>query len=111
MMLSTARRLADIASRVNVAMASGHYDTLTVDHVYAAARREHLVESLHGWFGTDAVPPKGLQGPEREAMNDAFGRIATAVTPEDFGIDRASPRAALAFLMGMILEAIKEAVP
>jgi hypothetical protein len=35
--------------------------------------------------------------------------MANTVTPEDFGIDPESPRAALALVMGMLLEGIKEA--
>jgi hypothetical protein len=111
MMIPTARRLVDIAFRVNGALASGKCESLTLDHVYAAARREHLVESLQGWLGSDAEPLSSLQGPERAAIDDAFGRIVNVVTPEDFGIDRSSPHAGLAFVMGMILEAIKGAVP
>jgi|SRR6185437_7985110 hypothetical protein len=101
--------LVDIALRVNAAMASPTYDTLKVEHVYAVAQREHLFDSLRSWLGTEAEPLSALRPEGRAAVNEMFARMANTVTPEDFGIDPESPRAALALVMGMLLEGIKEA--
>jgi hypothetical protein len=60
-------------------------------------------------LGTEAEPLSGIRPEERTAVNAMFARLANAVTPEDCGIDPESPRAALALLMGMLLEGIKEA--
>jgi hypothetical protein len=108
-MIPTVSLLVDIAFRVNAALASPAYDTLKIEHVYAVAQREHLFDSLRGWLGTAAEPWSALRPEDRAAVNEMFARLATAVTPEDFGIDPASPRAALALVMAMLLEGIKEA--
>ena len=108
-MTPTVSVLADIAFRVNAAMVSTTYDTLKIEHVYAVAQREHLFDSLRGWLGTEAQPLTAIRPETRAAVNEMFARVANVVTPEDFGIDPASPRAALALVMGMLLEGIKEA--
>ena len=90
-------------------MAAPTYDTLKIEHVYAVAQREHLFYSLLGWLGTEAEPLIALRPESRAALNEMFARAANAVTPEDFGIDPASRRAALALVMGMLLQGIQEA--
>jgi hypothetical protein len=86
--------LTQLAFQVNAAMASAQYESLTVDHVYAVAHREHLCDSLIIWLGADGEPPSVIHPKDRSALNEMFARMALVVTPEDFGIDRSGPRAA-----------------
>ncbi len=109
-MRPTASLLTHLAFRVNAAMASGRYDSLTVDHVYAVVQREHLCESLVVWLGVDGEPLNVLRQEDRTVLNAMFARMALVVTPDDFGIDRSGPGAALAFVMGMVLNGINEVV-
>jgi hypothetical protein len=109
-MIPTASLLTHLAIRLNAAMASGQYDSLTVDHVYAVAHREHLFESLVIWLGADAEPLSVIGKNDRTALNEMFARMALVVSPDDFGIDRPGRRAALAFVIGMLLKGINEVV-
>jgi hypothetical protein len=74
-MIPTARLLIDFAFRVNAAMASGQYDSLTVDHVYAAAHREYLGDSLVNWLGADREPLSVIRQEDRTALNAMFARM------------------------------------
>ena len=109
-MTPTATLLTHLAFRVNAAMASEHYDSLTVDHVYAVAHRGHLFESLVIWLGADGESLCVISKNDRTALNEMFARMALIVTADDFGIDRSGPRAALAFVMGMLLKGINDVV-
>jgi phosphopantetheine adenylyltransferase len=91
-------------------MASGQYDSLTVDHVHAVAQREHLFESLVIWLGADGERLSVIRQDDRTALNAMFARMVLVVTPDDFGIDRSGPHAALAFVMGMLLKGINDVV-
>jgi hypothetical protein len=102
--------LTHLAFRVNAAMASEQYDSLTADQVCAVAHREHLFDSLVIWLGADGEPLNAVRQENRTALNAMFARMALVVTPEDFGIDRSSPRAAMAFVMGLLLNGINEIV-
>jgi hypothetical protein len=102
--------LTDLAFRVNAAMASEHYDSLTADQVCAVAHREHLFDSLAIWLAEGGEPLNAIRQENRTALNAMFARMALVVAPEDFGIDRSGPRAALAFVMGMLFRGIDEVV-
>lgn len=77
--------------------------------MYAVAQREHLFDSLRGWLGAEANSLSVVRPESCDAVNQMFARVSHFVAPEDFGIDPESPRAALALVMGMLLEGIKEA--
>jgi hypothetical protein len=109
-MIPTASLLTRLAYRVNAAMASEQYDSLTVDHVYAVAHRQHLFESLVIWLGADGEALSVISREDRTAINEMFARMVLVVTSDDFGIDRSGPRAALAFVMGMLLKGINDVV-
>jgi hypothetical protein len=104
----TASRLAHVGLFVNAAIASGRYDAITVDHVYAEAHRQQLFDSLRAWLGADGEPLSTVSQGEREALNDLFMRVANAVTTEDLGFPPSTPRGGLALVMGMLLEGIRE---
>jgi hypothetical protein len=91
-------------------MASEQYDSLTVDQVCAVAQREHLFDSLAIWLGANGEPLNVIRQEHRTALNAMFARMALVVTPEDFGVDRSGPRAALAFVMDLLLNGINEVV-
>lgn len=104
----TASRLAHVGLFVNAAIASGRYDTVTIDDVYAAARREQLFEALRTWLGSDGEPLGTVGQGEIEALNNLFMRVANAVTTEDLGFGPSTPRGGLPLVMGMLLEGIRE---
>jgi hypothetical protein len=109
-MKPTASLLTHLAFQVNAAMASEQYDSLTVDQVCAVAHRQHLFDSLAIWLCASGEPLNVVRQEDRTALNAMFARMALVVTPNDFGVDCSDPRAALAFVMGMLLKGINEVV-